>query len=179
MPSSPHACLPCSDHPITSHRERLVHELDTTGELLVDLGSDQTSCHNPFNGGYYPVQLSFSEAQSLMSSNPSAFKHQVQERWVTGKGCSGLSIRACRIPSSLGLSFFSSEGIVGSVLWGRMGQTELMFIKFPRKLTCLYWVHVDTPAVPHLVHWTPGPDGECWFRGPPQGKGSVLRGSVF
>ncbi|KAL1790570.1 urocanate hydratase [Sigmodon hispidus] len=59
--------------------ERLVHELDTTGELLVDLGSDQTSCHNPFNGGYYPVQLSFSESQSLMSSNPAAFKHLVQE----------------------------------------------------------------------------------------------------
>ncbi|XP_008826823.1 urocanate hydratase isoform X1 [Nannospalax galili] len=59
--------------------ERLVHELDTTGELLVDLGSDQTSCHNPFNGGYYPVQLSFSEAQSLMASNPEAFKHLVQE----------------------------------------------------------------------------------------------------
>ena len=52
---------------------------------MVDLGSDQTSCHNPFNGGYYPVQLSFSEAQSLMSSNPAAFKHLVQERWATGK----------------------------------------------------------------------------------------------
>ncbi|XP_017525405.1 urocanate hydratase isoform X3 [Manis javanica] len=59
--------------------ERLVHELDTTGELLVDLGSDQTSCHNPFNGGYYPVQLSFEEAQSLMASNPAAFKGLVQE----------------------------------------------------------------------------------------------------
>lgn len=32
-------------------------------ELLVDLGSDQTSLHNPFGGGYYPVQLSFEEAQ--------------------------------------------------------------------------------------------------------------------
>ncbi|XP_012859991.2 urocanate hydratase [Echinops telfairi] len=59
--------------------ERLVHELNTTGELLVDLGSDQTSCHNPFNGGYYPVQLGFSEAQSLMASNPVAFKGLVQE----------------------------------------------------------------------------------------------------
>ncbi|XP_063116265.1 urocanate hydratase [Cavia porcellus] len=59
--------------------ERLVHELDTTGELLVDLGSDQTSCHNPFNGGYYPVQLSFVEAQRLMASNPPAFKDLVQE----------------------------------------------------------------------------------------------------
>ncbi|XP_010831180.1 PREDICTED: urocanate hydratase, partial [Bison bison bison] len=58
---------------------RLVHELDTTGELLVDLGSDQTSCHNPFNGGYYPVQLGFAEAQSLMASDPTAFKSLVQE----------------------------------------------------------------------------------------------------
>ncbi|KAB0362484.1 hypothetical protein FD754_006640 [Muntiacus muntjak] len=59
--------------------ERLVHELDTTGELLVDLGSDQTSCHNPFNGGYYPVQLGFTEAQTLMASDPTAFKGLVQE----------------------------------------------------------------------------------------------------
>ncbi|XP_039074469.1 urocanate hydratase isoform X1 [Hyaena hyaena] len=59
--------------------ERLVHELDTTGELLVDLGSDQTSCHNPFNGGYYPVQLGFADAQSLMASDPAAFRNLVQE----------------------------------------------------------------------------------------------------
>lgn len=71
---NPTPCMPCFS------RERLVHELDTTGELLVDLGSDQTSCHNPFNGGYYPVQLSFVEAQRLMASNPPAFKDLVQER---------------------------------------------------------------------------------------------------
>ncbi|XP_076697277.1 urocanate hydratase isoform X1 [Callospermophilus lateralis] len=59
--------------------ERLVRELDTTGELLVDLGSDQTSCHNPFNGGYYPVQLGFTEARRLMASNPAEFKGLVQE----------------------------------------------------------------------------------------------------
>ncbi|XP_047390850.1 urocanate hydratase isoform X3 [Sciurus carolinensis] len=67
------------DHCIERLRERLVHELDTTGELLVDLGSDQTSCHNPFNGGYYPVQLGFTEAQSLLASNPAEFKDLVQE----------------------------------------------------------------------------------------------------
>ena len=38
-------------------RERLVEEYERTGELLVDLGSDQTSCHNPYLGGYYPVQV--------------------------------------------------------------------------------------------------------------------------
>merc|ERR1719273_2492869 len=41
--------------------ERFARELEATGELLVELGSDQTSCHHPFNGGYYPVQLGYSE----------------------------------------------------------------------------------------------------------------------
>lgn len=62
-------------------RERLVDEFNKTGDLLVDLGSDQTSCHNPFNGGYYPVQLNFEEANQLMASNTEAFKVLVQERY--------------------------------------------------------------------------------------------------
>ncbi|KAJ7423883.1 Urocanate hydratase [Pitangus sulphuratus] len=59
--------------------ERLVYELEKTGELLVDLGSDQTSCHNPFNGGYYPVQLGFEEAKQLLSTDPGKFRTLVQE----------------------------------------------------------------------------------------------------
>uniref|UniRef100_A0A6J0V1B2 urocanate hydratase n=2 Tax=Pogona vitticeps TaxID=103695 RepID=A0A6J0V1B2_9SAUR len=59
--------------------ERLAEEFDATGELLADLGSDQTSCHNPFNGGYYPVQLSFEDANQLMASNPEEFQALVQE----------------------------------------------------------------------------------------------------
>ncbi|XP_065605421.1 urocanate hydratase isoform X2 [Cyrtonyx montezumae] len=59
--------------------ERLARELDTTGELLADLGSDQTSCHNPFSGGYYPVQLGFEEAKQLLSTNPGKFRTLVQE----------------------------------------------------------------------------------------------------
>ena len=55
-------------------------EYDSTGERLVDLGSDQSSCHNPFNGGYYPVQLSFEEANQVMISDPLRFKNLVQER---------------------------------------------------------------------------------------------------
>ena len=46
--------------------ERLVEEYEKTGEMLVDMGSDQTSCHNPFNGGYYPVQLGCEESQQVM-----------------------------------------------------------------------------------------------------------------
>eukprot|EP01114_Cavostelium_apophysatum_P015656 TRINITY_DN4313_c0_g1_i1.p1 TRINITY_DN4313_c0_g1~~TRINITY_DN4313_c0_g1_i1.p1 ORF type:complete len:696 (-),score=166.13 TRINITY_DN4313_c0_g1_i1:1-2088(-) len=46
-------------------------------ELLVDLGSDQTSLHNPYNGGYYPAGISFQEANALMASDPSKFEEAV------------------------------------------------------------------------------------------------------
>uniref|UniRef100_A0A1I7S5B5 Urocanate hydratase n=1 Tax=Bursaphelenchus xylophilus TaxID=6326 RepID=A0A1I7S5B5_BURXY len=55
--------------------ERLAQE----EEQLVELGSDQTSCHNPFNGGYYPVGISFAEANALMASEPDKFKQLVQK----------------------------------------------------------------------------------------------------
>jgi urocanate hydratase len=38
--------------------EAILAHFNKTGELLVDLGSDQTSCHNPYLGGYFPVQVS-------------------------------------------------------------------------------------------------------------------------
>lgn len=38
-------------------REQLAMVYERTGECLVDLASDQTSCHNPYGGGYYPVQV--------------------------------------------------------------------------------------------------------------------------
>uniref|UniRef100_A0A669D900 Urocanate hydratase 1 n=1 Tax=Oreochromis niloticus TaxID=8128 RepID=A0A669D900_ORENI len=59
--------------------ERILLEFERTGELLVDLGSDQTSLHNPYNGGYYPVQLSFQQANQLMSTDPDRFRNVVQE----------------------------------------------------------------------------------------------------
>ena len=59
--------------------ERLYQEYQETGELLVELGSDQTSCHNPFNGGYYPVQLGYEEAQDVLAKDPNHFKELVQE----------------------------------------------------------------------------------------------------
>lgn len=57
-------------------------EFERTGELLVDLGSDQTSLHNPYNGGYYPAQLSFRQANQLMSMDPERFRTVVQERYI-------------------------------------------------------------------------------------------------
>ena len=47
--------------------------------LYIDLGSDQTSLHNPWAGGYYPVGITFEEANQMMASNPQLFKEKVQE----------------------------------------------------------------------------------------------------
>lgn len=48
-------------------------------EIHVDLGSDQTSLHNPWAGGYYPVNLSFEAANRKMTKDPDGFRQDVQE----------------------------------------------------------------------------------------------------
>ena len=45
--------------------------------IYIDLGSDQTSLHNPFAGGYYPAGLSFEESKHLMATNPDKFRNEV------------------------------------------------------------------------------------------------------
>ncbi len=47
--------------------------------IFVDLGSDQTSLHNPWAGGYYPAGLSFEESNAMMSDNPILFKQKIEE----------------------------------------------------------------------------------------------------
>jgi urocanate hydratase len=50
-----------------------------TENIKIDLGSDQTSLHNPWAGGYYPADISFEAANDLMAANPDFFKQKVQE----------------------------------------------------------------------------------------------------
>jgi urocanate hydratase len=47
--------------------------------LHIDLGSDQTSLHNPWAGGYYPIGYTFEESNDLMANNPDKFKEEVQK----------------------------------------------------------------------------------------------------
>jgi len=47
--------------------------------LWADLGSDQTSLHNPWAGGYYPAGISFDEANTMMAENPEKFRSLVQD----------------------------------------------------------------------------------------------------
>ncbi|MFK7747043.1 MAG: urocanate hydratase [Kordia sp.] len=48
-------------------------------DVFVDLGSDQTSLHNPWAGGYYPMDLSYEESNEMMANNPTLFKEKIQE----------------------------------------------------------------------------------------------------
>ncbi len=54
--------------------ERLADE-----DMHVDLGSDQTSLHNPWAGGYYPVGLTLEESKQMMAEDPDQFKERVRE----------------------------------------------------------------------------------------------------
>jgi urocanate hydratase len=47
--------------------------------LHIDLGSDQTSLHNPWAGGYYPTGFSFEESNEMMANHPEKFKDEVQK----------------------------------------------------------------------------------------------------
>src|SRR5262249_33455812 len=51
-------------------------------DLHVDLGSDQTSLHNPWAGGYYPAGISFEESVEMISGDPERFKKEVQKTLV-------------------------------------------------------------------------------------------------
>ena len=48
-------------------------------KIHVTIGSDQTSLHNPWSGGYYPVDLNYDQANILLKDNPGLFKQKVQE----------------------------------------------------------------------------------------------------
>ena len=56
-----------------------VWEMFDQENITIDLGSDQTSLHNPWAGGYYPVGFSFEESNEMMANDPVKFKIEVQK----------------------------------------------------------------------------------------------------
>ena len=56
-----------------------VWEKFDTENVRVDLGSDQTSLHNPWAGGYYPAGMSYEESNKMMAGQPEIFKEKVQQ----------------------------------------------------------------------------------------------------
>jgi len=51
-------------------------------KVHIDIGSDQTSLHNPWSGGYYPAGLSFEKANEMIYQNPKLFKKKVKESLI-------------------------------------------------------------------------------------------------
>lgn len=62
--------------------ERLVKLHREHGEMLVDLGSDQSSCHNIMSGGYMPAGMCFEEGNRLLAERPEAFAEQVRSSLI-------------------------------------------------------------------------------------------------
>jgi urocanate hydratase len=74
--------------------ERLAKE-----NIKVDIGSDQTSLHNPWAGGYYPAGFSLEESNKMMAEDPARFKTEVQKSLVR-------HINAVNSLTSKGMYFF-------------------------------------------------------------------------
>ena len=55
-------------------------------DIFIDLGSDQTSLHNPWAGGYYPTGISFDKANDMMRKNPEKFKEKVKDSLIKHAG---------------------------------------------------------------------------------------------
>jgi len=68
-------------------------------DIFVEIGSDQTSLHNPWAGGYYPAGLSLEESQEMMVKDPDTFKVKVQESLIR-------QVNAINILSDKGMYFF-------------------------------------------------------------------------
>lgn len=67
--------------------------------ISVDIGSDQTSLHNPLSGGYYPVGLTFEQAQRMMVDDPAQFREEVRATLVR-------HVQAINCLAAKGLYFF-------------------------------------------------------------------------
>ena len=55
-------------------------------DIFIDLGSDQTSLHNPWAGGYYPTGINFDQANDMMRKNPEKFKEKVKDSLIKHAG---------------------------------------------------------------------------------------------
>ncbi len=89
--------------------------------IYVDLGSDQTSLHNPFTGGYYPVGLSMEESNRMMAEQPEEFRIRVKDSLKR-------QVRAINKLSSKGMYFWDygnafllEAGRAGADVWDEKG----------------------------------------------------------
>lgn len=91
--------------------------------IFVDLGSDQTSLHNPFAGGYYPAGLSFEEANTLMAENPTLFKEKVYESLRKQVALINAHTAQGTYFFDYGNAFLLEASRAGADIWAKDGKT--------------------------------------------------------
>jgi len=88
----------------------------------IELGSDQTSLHNPFAGGYYPAGLSFQEAGGMMVKDPVGFRGQVYESLVRQVEAINLMTGRGMYFWDYGNAFLLEAGRAGADVFGQGGR---------------------------------------------------------
>lgn len=91
--------------------------------IFIDLGSDQTSLHNPFAGGYYPAGLSFEEANTLMAENPTLFKEKVYESLRKQVALINAHTAQGTYFFDYGNAFLLEASRAGADIWAKEGKT--------------------------------------------------------
>ena len=90
-------------------------------DVSVHLGSDQTSLHNPFQGGYFPAGIPFDEAQNLMHEQPELFKHKVQDSLRRHVSAVNKLVEAGMFFWDYGNAFLLESGRAGAEIFNQDG----------------------------------------------------------
>lgn len=90
--------------------------------IKVDMGSDQTSLHNPWAGGYYPVGFSLEESQAMMAKNPGKFKVEVQKTLRRQVAAINKLVQKGMYFFDYGNAFLLEAGRAGADIFGEDGK---------------------------------------------------------
>jgi urocanate hydratase len=88
-------------------------------EIYPDLGSDQTSLHNPWSGGYYPASISFEEAGVMMTEAPAQFRSCVQASLVRHAEAIARHVEKGMYFFDYGNAFLLEAGRAGAPVWSK------------------------------------------------------------
>lgn len=85
--------------------------------IHVTVGSDQTSLHNPWSGGYYPMGLTFAESNALLASDPDRFKQCVQESLIRHVDAINKHVSKGTYFFDYGNAFLLESSRAGAAVW--------------------------------------------------------------
>lgn len=94
-----------------------VWEAFDQANIFITVGSDQTSLHNPWSGGYYPMGLTFAESNALLVADPDRFKQYVQETLVRHVEAINKHVAKGTYFFDYGNAFLLESSCAGAAVW--------------------------------------------------------------